>query len=49
MPADFEEIYLRTKPKMPELMKKYKAGNSTIERWIDEVNIRRAERIRGRK
>jgi hypothetical protein len=49
MPADFEETYLGGMVKMKDLKEKYRAGDATIERWIDVVVIRRAERIRGRK
>jgi hypothetical protein len=48
MPADFEETYRMVK-NMSELRKKYVAGDATLERWIDEINIRRAEKIRRAK
>ena len=48
MPVDFEETY-RTVKNMSELRRKYVAGDATIERWIDEINIRRAENRRKMK
>lgn len=49
MPENFEEVWLRDRPKMPEMRKLFNAGDATIERWIDEIAIKRAERIRRRK
>ena len=49
MPLDFEETYLGGMKKVVDLREKYKAGNATIERWMDEVNLKRAQKIRGRK
>ena len=49
MPADFEEVYLGGVTKMKDLRERYKAGDATLERWIDTVNIKRAERIKNRR
>lgn len=37
MPADFEKTYRGGMVRLRELREKYRAGNATIERWIDTV------------